>query len=38
VILTDGRPLGDIVLHVLRVWRRDAEDFAQRENRRVPRA
>ena len=38
VILTDGRPLGDIVLHVLRVWWRDAEDFAQRENRRVPRA
>ena len=32
VILTDGRPLGEIVLHVLRVWRRDAADFARRDN------
>ena len=32
VILTDGRPLGDIVLHVLRVWRRDAADFVRRGN------
>jgi shikimate kinase len=29
VILTDGRPLGDVVAHVLRAWRRDAADFAR---------
>ena len=29
VILTDGRPLQDIVAHVLRAWRRDAVDFAR---------
>ena len=29
VILTDGRPLGDIVAHVMRSWRRDALDFAR---------
>jgi shikimate kinase len=29
VILTDSRPLADIVAHVLRVWRRDAADFAR---------
>lgn len=30
VILTDSRPLHDVVGHVLRAWRRDAADFAQR--------
>ncbi len=29
VILTDGRPLQDIVAHVMRAWRRDAVDFAR---------
>ena len=29
VILTDARPLPDIVNHVLRSWRRDAMDFAR---------
>ena len=29
VILTDGRPLNDIVAHVMRAWRRDAVDFAR---------
>ena len=29
VILTDSRPLHDIVGHVLRAWRRDAVDFAR---------
>jgi len=29
VILTDSRPLHDIVGHVLRVWRRDGADFAR---------
>ena len=29
VILTDARPLQDIVAHVLRAWRRDAVDFAR---------
>lgn len=29
VILTDGRPLGDIVLHVLRTYRRDAPDWVR---------
>jgi len=29
VILTDGRPLGDIAGHVMRAWRRDALDFAR---------
>ena len=28
VILTDSRPLHDIVAHVIRAWRRDAVDFA----------
>ena len=27
LILTDGRPLPEIVSHVIRVWRRDARDF-----------
>ncbi len=29
VILTDGRPLNEIVAHVLRTWKRDAADFAR---------
>ena len=29
VILTDARPLHDVVAHVLRAWRRDAADFAR---------
>ena len=29
VILTDARPLHDIVAHVMRTWRRDATDFAR---------
>ena len=29
VILTDSRPLNDIVAHVIRSWRREAEDFAR---------
>lgn len=29
VILTDARPLHDIVNHVIRAWRRDANDFAR---------
>jgi len=29
MILTDARPLNDIVAHVIRVWRRDARDFAR---------
>lgn len=29
VILTDARPLGEVVAHVLRVWRREAADFAR---------
>jgi shikimate kinase len=29
VILTDARPMTDIVTHVLRVWRRDAADFVR---------
>ncbi len=29
VILTDGRPLNDIITHVLRAWKRDAADFAR---------
>jgi shikimate kinase len=30
VILTDSRPLSDIVAHVVRTWRREAADFARR--------
>lgn len=30
VILTDGRPLADLAAHVVRGWRRDAEDFVRR--------
>ena len=29
VILTDSRPLHDIVAHVIRAWKRDAVDFAR---------
>jgi shikimate kinase/ferredoxin len=29
VILTDSRPLSDIVAHVMRAWRRDAADFVR---------
>lgn len=29
MVLTDGRPLTDIVGHVIRVWRRDARDYAR---------
>jgi shikimate kinase len=29
LILTDGRPLNDIVAHVLRIYRRDAGDFVR---------
>jgi shikimate kinase len=29
VILTDARPLGDIVAHVIRAWRRESADFAR---------
>jgi shikimate kinase len=36
VILTDSRPLHDIVSHVIRAWRRDAQDFARGKNQ-VPR-
>jgi shikimate kinase len=34
LILTDGRPLNDIVSHVLRIYRREANDFvaAQRQH------
>jgi shikimate kinase len=28
MVLTDARPLGEIVAHVIRVWQRDARDFA----------
>jgi shikimate kinase len=30
VILTDSRPLNDIVGHVIRVWRREAAEFVRR--------
>lgn len=29
VILTDSRPLHDVIAHVVRAWRRDAIDFAR---------
>jgi shikimate kinase len=31
VILTDSRPLHDVIAHVVRAWRRDAMDFARRK-------
>jgi shikimate kinase len=30
VILTDARPLNDIVAHVIRAWRRESVDFARK--------
>ena len=33
VILTDSRPLADIAAHVIRVWRREAEEFVRRHAR-----
>ncbi len=30
VILTDSRPLSEIAAHVIRVWKREARDFARR--------
>ena len=30
VILTDSRPLSEIAAHVVRVWRRESEDFVRR--------
>jgi shikimate kinase len=33
VILTDSRPLADISAHVIRVWRREAEEFVRRRAR-----
>jgi shikimate kinase len=32
VILTDSRPLHDIVNHVMRAWKRDAADFVRGKN------
>jgi shikimate kinase len=29
IVLTDGRPLRDVVSHVVRVWRREAVEFAR---------
>jgi shikimate kinase len=34
LILTDSRPLHDIVAHVVRAWRRDAADFVRAKNAR----
>lgn len=31
MILTDGRPLSEIVAHVIRAWRREAAEFARRQ-------
>lgn len=36
VILTDARPLQDIVAHVMRAWRRDAADFVRAKVRSAP--
>lgn len=33
LILTDSRPLHDIVAHVMRAWRRDAADFVRAQAR-----
>jgi shikimate kinase len=33
LVLTDGRPLLDIVAHVLRIWKREAADFASAGDR-----
>jgi shikimate kinase len=32
VILTDSRPLGEVAAHVVRVWRREAGEFARRNS------
>lgn len=32
LVLTDARPQGEVVAHVLRVWRREAGDFARSRN------
>jgi shikimate kinase len=29
MLLTDGRSLSDIIGHVIRTWRRDAQDFVR---------
>ena len=29
VILTDGRPLSEVAAHVIRVWRRESQDYAR---------
>jgi shikimate kinase len=29
LVLTDARPLRDVVAHVIRVWQREAEEFAR---------
>jgi len=34
VLLTDARPLNEIVAHVIRAWRREAADFARNRNDR----
>jgi hypothetical protein len=34
VILTDGRPMLDIMQHVLRAYRREAVEFAREVNRK----
>jgi shikimate kinase len=36
VILTDSRPLSEIAAHVIRVWRREAEDFVAARNTAGP--
>jgi shikimate kinase len=36
VILTDSRPLHDIVAHVIRAWRRDAADFVRTRTTQRP--
>ena len=35
LILTDSRPLSDIVSHVIRVWKRESVDFARAQAARV---
>ncbi len=34
VILTDGRPLAEVVSHVIRVWRRESQDFVRGQGAR----
>lgn len=36
VILTDSRPLSEIVSHVVRVWRREAKEFVRRRHAGEP--